>query len=266
MIPERKAVPVLGAMIDVVGWDAALERLMIWALERESRYVCICNVHSLITTTQNSEYGHVVNEADMATPDGAPVAWIMRRLGYAGQMRINGPDLMWRYCEQSQARAEPIFLYGSSEQTLATLKVKLLAAFPAFTIAGAISPPFRALTPEEDATIVEQINSSNAGVVFVSLGCPKQELWMASHRGKINAVMIGVGAAFDYHAGTINRAPKWMQDYGLEWFYRLASEPRRLWKRYFVTNTLFLFGAARQLLGERSKSRLAVKARKPNIK
>lgn len=119
----------------------------------------------------------------------------------------------------------------------------------------AVSPPFRALTPDEDAAIVEQINASGAGVVWVSLGCPKQELWMAAHRGRIHAVMIGVGAAFDYHAGTIKRAPKRMQDCGLEWFYRLVSEPRRLWKRYLVTNTLFLLGAARQLLFEHSKSR-----------
>ena len=152
---------------------------------------------------------------------------------------------------------ESIFLYGSSEQTLATLKAKLSAAFPALNIAGAISPPFRALTPDEDAAIVAQINASGAGVVFVSLGCPKQELWMAADRGRIHAVMIGVGAAFDYHAGTIQRAPKWMQDCCLEWLHRLASEPRRLWRRYLVTNTLFVLGAARQLLRERSKRRSA---------
>ncbi|MFZ2172306.1 MAG: WecB/TagA/CpsF family glycosyltransferase [Methylococcaceae bacterium] len=211
----------------------------------------------MVTATQDIEYGRVVNEADMATPDGAPLAWMLRRLGHAGQQRISGPDLMWRYCEQAQSRAEPIFLYGSSEQTLVALKVKLLAAFPSLNIMGAISPPFRALTQDEDAAIVEQINSSGAGVVWVSLGCPKQELWMAAHCGRIHAVMIGVGAAFDYHAGTIKRAPKWMQDCGLEWLYRLASEPRRLWKRYLVTNTLFLLGAARQLLREHNKSRRA---------
>ena len=263
---ERQSALVLGVMIDVMEWNAALKILMTWALRRESRYVCACNVHSLVTTSLDAEYSHVVNEADMVAPDGAPVAWMMRRLGYAGQMRINGPDLMWRYCEQSQALAEPIFLYGSSEQTLAKLKMRLLADFPALNIAGAISPPFRGLTPDEDAAFVEQINATRAGVVFVSLGCPKQELWMAAHRGRIFAVMIGVGAAFDYHAGTIKRAPNWIQNCGMEWFYRLISEPRRLWKRYLVTNTLFLFGAARQLLSERSKSGLAVKAKKPNIK
>ena len=202
----------------------------------------------------------------MATPDGAPVAWMLRRLGQADQERINGPDLMWRYCETVQARSSSlrgcadiasrsgIFLYGSSERTLTTLQGKLVGAFPDLHIAGAISPPFRALTSDEDDVIVAQINASNAGVVFVSFGCPKQELWMAAHRGRIHAVMIGVGAAFDYHAGTIQRAPKWMQDAGLEWLHRLASEPRRLWRRYLVTNTLFMFGAAKQLLRQQRPS------------
>ena len=126
--------------------------------------------------------------------------------------------------------------------------MKLLAAFPAMKIAGMISPPFRPLTPDEDAAIVEQINASGAGVVFVCLGCPKQELWMAAHRGRIHAVMIGVGAAFSYSAGITRRAPKWMQDCGLEWLHRAACEPGRLWKRYLVTNTLFIFGVAGQLL------------------
>lgn len=210
--------------------------------------VCICNVHSVVRAWQETEFGRVVNEADMATPDGAPVAWMLRRLGHAGQQRINGPDLMWRYCEQAQLRGEPIFFYGGTEETLARMRLMLLAAFPGLKIMGAISPPFRALTPDEDATIVDQINASGAGVVFVSLGCPKQELWMAAHRGRVHAVMIGVGAAFDFHAGTTRRAPRWMQNSGLEWLHRLLSEPRRLGKRYFVTNSLFIFAAAKQLL------------------
>ena len=257
---HRQTLSVLGAPIDAVSWSDALSTISAWATNSESRVVCICNVHSVVTASQDAAFGRVVQEADMATPDGAPVAWMLRRLGHAGQQRINGPDLMWRYCEARQgmdsrlrgndgtANGSGIFLYGSSEQTLATLKAKLSAAFPALNIAGAISPPFRALTSDEDDVIVAQINASNAGVVFVSLGCPKQELWMEAHRGRIHAVMIGVGAAFDYHAGTIQRAPKWMQDCGLEWLHRLASEPRRLWRRYLVTNTLFVIGAARQLL------------------
>lgn len=248
---NREIAFVLGAPIDVITWDVALSQLSTWAMHHESRYVCICNVHSVVTSSKDEEFCRVVDEADMSTPDGAPVAWMLRRLGYVEQQRINGPDLMWRYCERAQIRNESLFFYGSTVGTLEKLKVKLLDAFPHLKIAGTISPPFRTLTAEEDDVVVEQINSSGAGVVWVSLGCPKQELWMATHRGRINAVMIGVGAAFDYHAGTIKRAPLWVQGCGLEWFYRLVSEPRRLWKRYLVTNSLFIIGAVRQLVGRK---------------
>jgi N-acetylglucosaminyldiphosphoundecaprenol N-acetyl-beta-D-mannosaminyltransferase len=244
---------VLGVSITPISWVDALAKISQWSLNRESRIVCICNAHSVVTASQDAAFGRVVNEADMATPDGAPVAWMLRRLGHVEQQRINGPDLMWRYCEQAQGRHEPLFFYGSSEETLAALKLRLRAAFPALNIVGTISPPFRTLSHDEDEAIIAQINASGAGVVFVSLGCPKQELWMAAHQGRIHAVMIGVGAAFDYHAGTIQRAPKWMQDGGLEWLHRLASEPRRLWRRYLVTNTLFVLGAAKQLLLARKK-------------
>jgi N-acetylglucosaminyldiphosphoundecaprenol N-acetyl-beta-D-mannosaminyltransferase len=239
---------VIGTPIDALTWGIAMGRLHKWALGPESRYVCICNVHSVVTARQDLGFAQVVREADMATPDGAPVAWLMRKLGAQGQQRINGPDLMWRYCAQAAKRDESIYLYGGQQKTLDILERKLLEAFPGLQIAGAYSPPFRQLSAEEDNQIVETINASGAGTVWVSLGCPKQEQWMAAHRGRIHAVMVGVGAAFDYHAGTIKRAPLWMQQSGLEWLHRLASEPRRLWKRYLVTNSLFIWYAARQLL------------------
>lgn len=250
---DRKGAKILGAFIDALDWASALGRISGWAARSESRYVCICNVHSVVTAGQDADFGRVLAEADMATPDGAPVAWMLRKLGFANQQRINGPDLMWKYCEQAGQRGESVFLYGGTNETLALLQPKLLAAFPGLTIAGAISPPFRALTVEEQAADVESINASGAGTVWVSLGCPKQEKWMAAHRGRINAVMVGVGAAFDYHAGTIARAPLWMQRYGLEWFHRLCSEPGRLWKRYLVTNTLFVLGAIKQLTFGRAR-------------
>ena len=248
MIFSRNTVKILDSYIDTVNWADILNIIMHWSCTKKSSYICICNVHSIITATQNTYFRQVINNADMATPDGAPIAWMLRRLGQTDQQRINGPDLMWRYCEQAQSRAEPIFFYGGSENTLALLKEKLLAAFPQLIVGGAISPPYRDLSAEEDAVIVAEINASSAGVVFVGLGCPKQELWMAAHRGRINSVMIGVGAAFDYHAGTIKRAPQWMQDFYLEWLFRLAAEPRRLWRRYLVTNTLFTIGVVKQLL------------------
>jgi N-acetylglucosaminyldiphosphoundecaprenol N-acetyl-beta-D-mannosaminyltransferase len=245
---RRQTGQVLGALIDVISWVDALERLLEWARARESRYVTICNVHVVVSASRDADYRGVINASDMATPDGAPLAWMLRRLGFARQPRISGPDLMWALCERAAAEYIPIYCYGSTDTTLALLEYRLRVAFPDLRMMME-SPPFRALTSAEDAAALERINASGAGIVFVGLGCPKQERWMAEHRGRVNAVMIGVGAAFDFHAGTVQRAPAWMRDNGLEWLHRLASEPGRLWKRYLVTNTLFILGAARQLLG-----------------
>lgn len=245
----RRLVSVVGAPIDAISWDETCAVISRWAQRRESRYVCICNVHSVVTAQQDPDFHDVIEQADLATPDGAPVAWMMRRLGYRDQTRINGPDLMLRYCAQAAQRDERIFLYGNTPETLDLLQQRLRKDFPALQIAGSYSPPFRALTPEEDADVVQRINASGAGTVWVSLGCPKQERWMAAHRGRVQAVMVGVGAAFDYHAGTLQRAPLWMQRHGLEWLHRFWSEPRRLGPRYLVTNTQFLVQVVKQLMG-----------------
>lgn len=244
----RSGHPVLEAFIDALSWEEAVGRIVQWGAARESRYVCICNVHSVVTTTTDVEFKIAVNNADMATPDGAPIAWALRRLGHPAQERINGPDLMMRYLAEAEKLNQTVFFYGSTEATLAKLRTALAKRFPRLRIGGTYSPPFRSLTLEEDEQIVNTINASKANVVFVGLGCPKQEKWMAEHRGRINAVMIGVGAAFDYHAGVVKRAPLWWQKNGLEWLYRLGCEPRRLFKRYMVTNTLFVFGITRQMV------------------
>jgi N-acetylglucosaminyldiphosphoundecaprenol N-acetyl-beta-D-mannosaminyltransferase len=244
----RRLGSVIGAPIDAIPWNACIARISSWAAERQSRVVCICNSHSVVTARRDQEFLDVIRQADMATPDGAPVAFVLRRLGHVSQERINGPDLMWRYCEVAATRGEAIFLYGGSEATLRSLTTRLSTSFPGLRLAGAYSPPYRALSAEEDAAIVQKINGSGAAVLWVSLGCPKQEKWMRDHRGIVQAVMIGVGAAFDYHAGTIKRAPLWMQKNGLEWLHRLFSEPRRLWRRYLLTNSLFLWYAASQLM------------------
>lgn len=244
----RHTVNVIGAPIDRLNFTEAIDCISAWSKLRESRYVCITNVHSVVTASEDADFSSVLKAADMCTPDGAPVAWVMRKLGHKDQVRVNGPDLMWQYCAHAQITGESFYLYGGEQKTLDVLLARLKACFPDLKIAGSYSPPFRQLTEQEDSEIIEQINASGAGIVWVSLGCPKQEKWMFDHRGKINAVMIGVGAAFDYHAGTIKRAPLWMQNSGLEWLHRLCSEPRRLWKRYLVTNTLFVIKAAKQLL------------------
>lgn len=244
---ERLTAQVLSARIDVLTWSTALSRISKWAIGRESRYVCLCNTHSCVTAGRNRDFGRVIRKADMVAPDGAPIAWALRHLGFAGQQRINGPDLVWKYLAEAENRGQIVFFYGSTDETLGKLRHRVAAAFPRLRIGGMYAPSFQAISQAEDRAEVLRINSSGAAVVFVGLGCPKQEMWMAAHRGRVQAVMIGVGAAFDYHAGTIARAPLWMQRNGLEWLHRLWSEPRRLWRRYLITNTLFMVGMFKQL-------------------
>lgn len=204
----RKIQSVLGASIDALSWDDALGRITRWASARESRYVCICNVHSVVTATRDAAFQSVINNADMATPDGAPVAWALRQFGWTSQERVNGPDLMWKYLAEAERLGQTVYFYGSTQQTLIKLRERISASFPRLQVSGMHSPPFRALTARENEAEVNMINGTGAQVVFVGLGCPKQEKWMAEHRGRIKAVMIGVGAAFDYHSGTVRRDRK----------------------------------------------------------
>ena len=243
-IGDRLGVKIMGAYVDALSWEESLARIANWAVTRQSRYVCLCNVHSLTTASEDSRFREAVNGADMAVADGMPVALALRLAGFRRQPRISGPDLFWQYCSRAAGAKQSIFLYGSTVQTIDRLTARLGEAFPDLRIAGAFAPPFRPLSPDEDNAIVSIINDSGANAVFVGLGCPKQELWMAAQRGRITAVMLGVGAAFDFHAGMLRRAPLWMQRYGLEWLHRLASEPGRLWRRYLVSNSRFLFHMA----------------------
>lgn len=244
-------VPVLMAGIDAIDMNTAVEQIVHWAQARESRFVCLSNAHSVVTASHDPAFAQALDAADLVAPDGAPVAWMLRRLGHAGQRRVSGPDLMLASLAAFAESGTPIFLYGSTPQTLEALNARLRNRWPALRIVGQHSPPFRALSHQEDEADMERIKTSGAGVVWVSLGCPKQELWMAAHKGRVQAVMVGVGAAFDFHAGVVRRAPRWMRALGLEWLHRLSSEPRRLWRRYLVTNSLFMVGALRQLAARR---------------
>jgi N-acetylglucosaminyldiphosphoundecaprenol N-acetyl-beta-D-mannosaminyltransferase len=244
----RQRLPVLGVPIDVLPAAAAVDRLLQWAARRESRMVCLCNVHAVIMAGRDAGMHEALANADLALPDGAPVAFMLRRLGAKGQRRIAGPDLMDATLARAAASGMPVFLYGGTPATLERLQQVLRRRWPALKLAGALSPPFRAPTAAEIAADVDAINRSGAGLVWVGLGCPKQERWMADRRGQVRAVMVGVGAAFDFIAGTVPRAPSWMRSLGLEWLHRLAVEPRRLARRYLVTNTLFVLGATRQWL------------------
>jgi N-acetylglucosaminyldiphosphoundecaprenol N-acetyl-beta-D-mannosaminyltransferase len=242
----RRQMPVLGNQIDAISWEAVIGRIRKWAERRESRYVCLCNVHSVVTGYRDAEFRRAIELSDTAAPDGMPVAWLMRRRGVLGQERIDGPGLMWRYAEQAALDGTPVFLFGSTPSTLYKLVCRLHHAFPGLKIAGYHSPPFRPLTTAEENEVVDMIVDSGAAVVFVGLGCPRQEVWMANMSLRIPAVLIGLGAAFDYHAGVIKRAPQWMQQNGLEWLYRLGAEPGRLWRRYCVTNALFIYHVLRE--------------------
>lgn len=245
---KRPGQRVLGTWVDALSWDDALGQLLSWSAVRESRYVCVCNVHSVVTALRDADLRDALDGADLTVADGAPIAWAMRRLGRATQQRISGPDLMWRYLHHAELLGQKVFLYGSTDETLTRLRSAIVRDFPRIDVSGMLAPPFRMASRPEDEAEVATINNSSAQLVFVGLGCPKQEKWMAEHRGEINAVMIGVGAAFDFHAGMKRRAPLWWQHHGLEWLHRLAAEPRRLARRYLVTNTLFLVGFAKQLI------------------
>jgi N-acetylglucosaminyldiphosphoundecaprenol N-acetyl-beta-D-mannosaminyltransferase len=249
-INVRRGAPILDAFVDSLDWSQLLELTGQWTQTRQSRYMCFCNVHSVVSAKFLGDAGRAIRGADLALPDGMPVAWALRMMGFRNQRRIDGPTFMWRLCSDLQERSSSIFLYGNRQSTLDTLCVTLKQAFPRLQIAGVVSPPYRQLTPDEDDAMVNAINASGASVVLVGLGCPKQEMWMARHRGRIRALLVGVGAAFDYHAGTVTRAKPWMQASGLEWLYRLIQEPRRLWKRYLVTNALFVVCLAAQFIGQ----------------
>jgi N-acetylglucosaminyldiphosphoundecaprenol N-acetyl-beta-D-mannosaminyltransferase len=245
----RKYAEVLGCRIDAIDWNDALERLMAWSRVGASRYICACNVHSVVTGWRDDGFKRAINDADMALPDGAPVAWVMRRLGFKSQQRLAGPDLLWKFCAHAQGSDVSVYFLGSTAETVARLEANIRTAFPQLHIAGAVSLPFRALTSSEELEIAERVHSSGAGIVFLSLGCPKQERWMAARRGMIRAPIVGVGAAFDFLAGRVKRAPRWMQRFGLEWVHRLAGDPARLWRRYLATNALFVVGLILQAVG-----------------
>ncbi|NEQ47623.1 MAG: WecB/TagA/CpsF family glycosyltransferase [Leptolyngbya sp. SIOISBB] len=230
--------------IDATCYADACDRIQAWAQSHTSCYVVAANVHVVMTAYWNPQYQRILEQAALVTPDGMPLVWGLRQLGYPHQTRVYGPDLMLAWCRRTTGLQIPIYLYGGSETTLQKVSCYLKAQFPGLIVAGTHAPPFRPLTPDEEAADVERIHQSGAQVVFVALGCPKQEQWMARQQGQLNAVMIGVGAAFRFFSGEVSQAPRWMMRWGLEWVYRFSQEPQRLWKRYFINNFAFvmLFG------------------------
>ena len=242
-----KKCDVFGIGISPTTYEEASRVIVDAGKRREKRLVSCYAVHALITFAGEQSLRQVSNDFDMVTPDGQPVRWALNLLHGTGLTdRVYGPDLTLEICRRAAVEGVSIYLYGGSPDVADKLPVRLQEMLPDLKIVGSESPPFRALTPEEGEQVVERINSSGAGIVFIGLGCPKQDLFAHEHRDTINAVQVCVGAAFDFHAGAKSTAPSWMQERGLEWAYRLIQEPGRLWKRYLVTNSIYLmklFGA-----------------------
>lgn len=245
---------ILGVHINVLNMDRTKKYIYenIDALRGE--YICVSNVHTTIMAHKDPAYLKVQNQAALRLPDGKPLSVVSRKRGFSDADRVTGPDLMREVFADSAQTGLRMFFYGSTNAVLNELQFKLKKNYPGMKIVGMYSPPFRALTPEEDEEIIRLINEKKPDIVWVGLGAPKQEIWMHDHQGKVNAVMVGVGAGFDYFAERIKRAPQWMQKLSLEWLYRLMQEPRRLFKRYFVTNTQFIFLTVKETIrGDKNK-------------
>jgi len=245
-----KKMPILDIFVSFGSFADFIDNIISLAIEEASSYICVCNVHMLIEAKKDKKFQQILNDADIVTPDGMPVA---KALGYKYnyyQERVSGMDLMPVLIEECAKRNKSIYLYGSTKKVLNYISKKVNLEFPQLRIAYK-SPPFRTLTIKEEVEIINEINTFNPDFVFVALGCPKQEKWMAGHRGKINSCMIGLGGAFTVYSGLQQRAPKWMRYNSLEWLYRLLLEPRRLFGRYLITNILFFYYFCKELCKDR---------------
>ena len=240
---EKSKIPVcniLGVNIAAVDMEWTLDYLKKFIKNLSGDYVCVSNVHTTVTSFENPQYCEIQNGGILALPDGGPLSFVGRKRGHSEMARVTGPSLMGEIFDISVENGYRHYFYGSTEETLETMKNKLQTNYPNIQIAGMYSPPFRSITDEEDGVIIKMINDTNPDYIWIGLGAPKQEKWMAMHQGKVKGLMIGVGAGFDYYADNIKRAPEWMQRNNLEWLFRLMQDPKRLFSRYLITNTKFL--------------------------
>jgi len=244
-----KTICLLGVNISRINLPLATRQIIDWVNKKQTTYVCVAPAATLVDARQDEAYRKVVNEAGMVTPDGMPVVWLARLRGCPEVDRVYGPDLMRELCEKGQDTGLRHFFYGATPETLLRLEQKLIERFPKIMIAGTYAPPFKKGIWQEDPNIIDRINRAEADILWIGLGSPKQDFWMKLHRPDLKVpVMIGAGAAFDFCAGVKPQAPRWMQRSGLEWMFRLCCEPRRLWKRYLIGNSLFLIYAIKDSL------------------
>lgn len=247
---EHERINILSVGVSALNMAQALDIIGGWIDHRQPNYVCVTGVHGVMESQRDENLRRIHNTAGLVTPDGMPLVWLSRLRGRRHVERVYGPDLMLALCERSVSKGYRHFLYGGTEDALEHLASNLQRRFSGLQVVGKYSPPFRSLTDEEDEKIVRMINETNPDIIWVGLSTPKQEHWMASHVHRLTApVMLGVGAAFDFHSGLKKQAPRWMQHSGLEWLFRLATEPRRLGPRYLVNNPLFVLLVLRQMLG-----------------
>ena len=240
---------VLGVGVSACTYDQCCDVLLEAAKRGMPAIASFHAVHAIVESATSASLLAKVNRFDIVAPDGQPVRWMLNGMyGLGLKDRVYGPELTRRICGRAAEEGVGVYLYGGSPKTLEKLQIRLKEMFPKLIISGAESPPFRPLTDEEDKAVVERVNASGAGLFLIGLGCPKQDHFAADHAGQILPVQLCVGAAFDFHAGSKPMAPRWMQGAGLEWAFRLVKEPRRLWKRYLVTNTLFVVKSMHQIV------------------
>lgn len=249
LVEERDRVTVLKMQTDVTSLEGAVRKIEQLQSNPMGSYICLSNVHMCMESFDSSEFEGVVNSADLVLPDGLPIAKAQKFLGAVGSKQVRGQDLMNAVCLMAVNKGMRIGLYGGSDMSvLERVDQVLKTQFPGLDVAYKFSPPFRALSDAEDSSIVSEITDAGVDVLFVGIGCPKQEKWMAVHKADLSCVMLGVGAAFDFISGSKSHAPRWLQRIGLEWFFRLCSEPTRLWKRYLIQNPRFIYHLICQFL------------------
>lgn len=231
----------LNFMLNTGSYDTIVDTIIALSLQRQSSVICVANVYMFAEAQKNKDFLNIINNADMVTPDGKPLCWALQILNKIEQPRVAGMDLLPDLLRKLAKQSLSVYFYGGSHEMLAQAKLYIRANYPGLTLAGAYSPPFRELSPKEETEIISNINECKPNIVFVILGCPKQEKWMHRMKDKINCVMIGVGGALPVMIGQQKRAPVWMQNAGFEWFYRLMQAPGRLFKRYAVTNSIFMW-------------------------
>ena len=251
--PKPLSFTVLGVRVHAVQIPAVVGDMEQWIAQRAgSHFVTVTNVHSVMEAHRDVGFREVLNAADLSVADGMPLVWLGRLKGYGMKRRVYGPDLLLDFCRATRAKDYGHFFYGGSAGVPERLADALIQHCPRLRVVGTYSPPFRPLTPGEDREAVEMINQAAPDVLWVGLGCPKQERWMFEHRHRLNVpVIVGVGAAFDFYTGRVAQASRWMREHGLEWLFRLYQEPRRLWRRYLIYNTQFVYYVCLELTGLR---------------